>query len=122
MRSSIPFVDSIRVPSNPRRFLALLASYAVLAVLVLTAWNKGQAQQQAVQALHHHVRPAVLDGRAAPVGLLPPEERLNLSIVLPLRNQAELTSLLGRLYDPSSPDYRHFLSVEQFTEQFGPTE
>jgi hypothetical protein len=46
---------------------------------------------------------------------------MNLAIVLPLRNQAELTSLLGRLYDPTNPDYRHFLSVDQFTEQFGPT-
>jgi subtilase family serine protease len=46
---------------------------------------------------------------------------MRLSIVLPLRNQAELTALLGRLYDPSSPNYRHFLSVGQFTEQFGPT-
>jgi hypothetical protein len=46
---------------------------------------------------------------------------MNLSILLPLRNQSELTSLLNRLYDPSSPDYRQFLSVDQFTQQFGPT-
>jgi subtilase family serine protease len=52
---------------------------------------------------------------------LPSEQQLNLSIVLPLRHQDELTNLLGRLYDPSSPDYRRFLSVAQFTEQFGPT-
>jgi subtilase family serine protease len=45
---------------------------------------------------------------------------MKLSIVLPLRNQDDLTSLLHRLYDPSSSDYRHFLSVEQFTERFGP--
>ena len=55
------------------------------------------------------------------MGSLPPEQRMNLSIVLPLRNQAELTSLLQRLYDPSSPDFRQFLSVDQFTERFGPT-
>jgi subtilase family serine protease len=46
---------------------------------------------------------------------------MNLSIMLPLRNQPGLTGLLSRLYDPSSPDYHHFLSVAQFTEQFGPT-
>jgi hypothetical protein len=55
------------------------------------------------------------------VGSLPPTQQLNASIMLTLRNQADLTALLSRLYDPSSPDYRHFLSVEQFTEQFGPT-
>jgi subtilase family serine protease len=46
---------------------------------------------------------------------------MRLAIILPLRNQSQLTNLLRRLYDPSSPDYRHFLSVAQFTEQFGPT-
>jgi len=122
--SSIPPVNSVRVPSYPRKSGALLGSFTALIVLIFTAWNVGQAEQQSqqsVQGLHHHVRPAVLDGQASAVGLLSPEQRLNLSIVLPLRNQSELTSLLGRLYDPNSPDYRHFLSVEQFTEQFGPT-
>ena len=42
--------------------------------------------------------------------------------MLPLRNQAELKSFLGRLQDPSSPDYRKYLDVEQFTEQYGPAE
>jgi subtilase family serine protease len=46
---------------------------------------------------------------------------MQFSIVLPLRNQTALAALLRRLYDPSSADYRHFLSVGQFTEQFGPT-
>ena len=80
----------------------------------------GQAQQS-LQVLHHHVRPAVASGQAVPVGLLPPAQRMNLAIMLPLRNQTELTSLLARLNDPASPDYRHFLTVAQFTEQFGPT-
>jgi len=44
-----------------------------------------------------------------------------MAIILPLRNQTELASLLKRLYDPSSPEYRHFLTVSQFTAQFGPT-
>jgi subtilase family serine protease len=77
--------------------------------------------QQPLQVLHNHVRPVVASGQAAPVGLLPSTQRLNLAIMLPLRNQSDLTNLLGRLYDPSSTDYRQFLSVDQFTEQFGPT-
>ena len=47
---------------------------------------------------------------------------MHLSIVLPLRNQAALTSLLSRLYDPSSPDYHQFLTTAQFADQFGPTQ
>jgi hypothetical protein len=39
-----------------------------------------------------------------------------------LRNQAALDALLQQLYDPASPKYHKFLTLEQFTEQFGPTE
>ncbi len=46
---------------------------------------------------------------------------MDLAISLPLRNQEQLDSLLQQLYDPASPRYRHFLTVQQFTEQFGPT-
>jgi subtilase family serine protease len=74
-----------------------------------------------LQTLHGHVRTAVLRGQAAPAGLMPQTQRMHLSIVLPLRNQAELTSLLGQLYDPSSPGYHRFLSAAQFTDQFAPT-
>jgi hypothetical protein len=46
--------------------------------------------------------------------------RLNLSIGLPLRNESALDNLLRQIYDPASPNYRHYLSHEQFTEQFAP--
>src|SRR5262249_25212998 len=101
-------------PIQPR--LALL----VCAVMFSCFTIPGQAQQT-LQVLHNHVRPAVASRQAVPLGLLPPNQRMNLAITLPLRNQLELTSLLDRLYDPTSPDYRHFLSVAQFTEAFGPT-
>ena len=91
------------------------------ATMLLSPAAAGQAQQP-LQTLHSHVRPVVASGQAAAVGVLPPTQRLNLAIMLPLRNQPELTSLLERLYDPSSPDYHQFLTVAQFTEQFGPTE
>ena len=42
--------------------------------------------------------------------------------MLPLRNQEDLQSFLQRLQEPSSPDYHKYLTVEQFTEQYGPTE
>jgi subtilase family serine protease len=117
----LPFgAGSARFPQCFRNLGARFASYAVLAILLLAVWNVGYGQQP-LQVLHSHVRAEVLNRRAVQVGSLAYDQRLNLSIVLPLRNQAELTSLLSRLYDPSSPDYRHFLSVAQFTEQFGPT-
>jgi len=77
--------------------------------------------QTSLQVLNHHVRPEISSGKWLPIGSLPPAQQLHLSIMLPLRNQDELTSLLGRLYDPSSSDYHQFLSVDQFVERFGPS-
>ncbi len=47
---------------------------------------------------------------------------MNLAIGLPLRDPAGLTAFLEELYDPASPSYRQYLTPEQFTEKFGPTE
>ncbi len=69
---------------------------------------------------NQHLPAAV--ARLTPLGNLPGAQNLNLAISLPLRNQAELDLLLQQLYDPASPNYRHYLSPAQFTERFGPTE
>ena len=99
--------------------IRVLTRFFVFAALAI--FPSSDQAQQPLQVLHRHVLPVVSNGQAALVGPLPQTQRLNLAIVLPLRDQSELTSLLNRLYDPSSPDYRQFLSVDQFTEQFGPT-
>ncbi len=78
--------------------------------------------QVPLQVLHNHVRPAVVDGRAAQIGTLPANQQLRLGFHLPVRNHAELRTLLEQLSDPGSANYRHWLSVSEFTERFGPTE
>jgi hypothetical protein len=55
------------------------------------------------------------------VGRLPGSQSMSLAFTLSLRNQDQLQNLLQQLYNPASPNYRQFLTVEQFTEQFGPT-
>jgi hypothetical protein len=55
------------------------------------------------------------------LGRLPVNQSLNVALTLKLRNESELDSLLEDLYNPSSPNYRHFLSVEEFAERFAPT-
>lgn len=77
-------------------------------------------------SLHAQQRQALQTHVSAPVdtkllGSLPSSQRLRLTISLPLRNQDQLSTLLRQLYDPSTPNNRHFLTVEQFTEQFGPS-
>ncbi len=114
--SVVPWI--LNAGSNSVRLSVRLIICTSFALLFLASCNAADAQAK-LQTLSHHVRSEVLTGKAALVGPLPLDEQLNFSIVLPLRNQAHLTELLSRLYDPSSPDYRRFLSVEQFADNFG---
>ena len=57
-----------------------------------------------------------------PLGDFPGTNRLNLAIGLPLRNEQALDDLLRQIYDPASPQFHQYLTPEQFTEQFGPSE
>ncbi len=78
------------------------------------AWAAGRQQ------LYGHIPKALVT--APRVGSVDPSTPLNLVLSLPLRNNAELQELLKRLYDPLSPEYRHFLTPEQFDAEFGPAE
>ena len=79
-----------------------------------------QAQSQAL--LTRHAREAVLNGEAQWVGHLPATQSMRLVLVLPHRHQAELDNFLQELYDPHSASYRKFLTVEEFTARFGPSQ
>src|ERR1700761_3352669 len=68
------------------------------------------------------MRDTVRNNQAQAVGRLPADQLMSLDIVLPLRNQAGLERLLDEIYDPSSASYRHYLTVPEFTAQFGPTQ
>ncbi|MBV9694741.1 MAG: peptidase S53, partial [Alphaproteobacteria bacterium] len=70
--------------------------------------------------LSAHVPEAVAQHRAAFAGAVDPATPLRLQVVLPMRNLDRLHDLLGALYNPESPLYRHWLSVAGFAKQFGP--
>ena len=72
------------------------------------------------QVLSGHVPQIVKDLSLPPVARLAATNVLHLAIGLPLQNQAALGALLQQLYDPSSPNYRHYLRPAQFAERFGP--
>lgn len=69
----------------------------------------------------HHVRENIRRGEVAPNGRLQQNQLLQLDLVLPLRDPAGLRSFLADVYNPGSPNYRHFLTPQQFTARFGPT-
>jgi subtilase family serine protease len=72
-----------------------------------------------MKSLPGHVPAAA--AKLAAYGNLPPTNRLNLAIGLPLGDQKGLDDFLEAIYDPASPHYRHYLTPEQFTGKFGPT-
>ena len=96
--------------------LTIGMSLAVTGATVYTS----VAQPAGVASLRGHVPAAVSRSRA--IGRLQGATNLNLAIGLPLRNQAALDSLLKQLYDPASPNYHQFLTPDEFTARFGPTE
>jgi kumamolisin len=79
-------------------------------------------QAQSLPPLTHHVRDAVANGQAGHIGQVPLNQTMSLDVVLPLSDQAGLDAFLTSLYNPSSPAYRHFLTVPEFTERFGPSQ
>jgi kumamolisin len=96
--------------------LFLFAIAAIVSALSVAA----QAQSQSL--LTRHVREETANGQAPSVGRLPATQIMQLDLVLPLRDQAGLDAFLKEVYDPASPSYRHFLTVPEFTERFGPSQ
>ena len=95
-----------------------LATIICTAMLLFTIL--GQAQAEPV--LTRHVREGVADGQAKLVGQLPATQSLQFDIVLPLRDRAGLQSLLRQQYDPASPLYQQFLTPQEVTQRFGPSQ
>jgi hypothetical protein len=92
----------------------------IVPVLTLTLVAPTRAAER--QKLTGHIPAVVAKLNLQPIGRLPSTTRLNLAIGLPLRNQTALDALLQQIYDPTSPNYRHYLPPEQFAERYGPTE
>jgi uncharacterized repeat protein (TIGR03803 family) len=73
-----------------------------------------------LRTLRDHVPPGV--SNLHPLGRLSGATNLDLALGLPLRHREVLTNLLRDLYDPASPNYHHYLTPQQFADQFGPAQ
>jgi subtilase family serine protease len=74
------------------------------------------------QLLTRHVREEVANGRAQLIGQLPATQTLRFDIVLPLRDRTGLQNFLQEVQDPTSPSYHQFLTPQEFTARFGPSQ
>jgi subtilase family serine protease len=96
------------------------SSLPLLILVALVSVASFASQPQSL--LTRHVREAVVYGEAQSVGRLPATQTMRFDIVLALRHQPELDNFLQELYDPSSSSYRHFLTPQEFTARFGPSQ
>ncbi len=69
-----------------------------------------------------HVRDVVANGQAPLVGRLPATQSLHFDIVLPLRDRPGLQSFIREQNDPASPVFHQFLTPQEVTERFGPSQ
>jgi kumamolisin len=91
----------------------------MLAIMAVVGWVAVVCQAEPQSLLTRHTIEAVTSGQAPSVGVLPANQSIRVDIVLPVREG--LDSFLHELYNPASPAYKHFLTVDQFTEKFGPS-
>jgi subtilase family serine protease len=76
----------------------------------------------AQSVLTHHLRDSVVNGEAPYVERMAPTQTLQLDLVLPLRDPAGLDKFVADVYNPKSASYHHFLTPQEFTARFGPTQ
>lgn len=97
-----------------------IKSHTLIAAALFSAQAVSFASTPAQpQVLHGHV--LKITRNLSPQGRLDANAHLQIAIGLPLRNREQLTNLLADIYNPSSPNYRHFLTADQFTAAFAPS-
>jgi subtilase family serine protease len=94
----------------------VVALALLLSALPVFALAPAQAATAQV-SLSGTVTPALKGARR--LGPTNPNQRLDLAITLPTQHAAQLTALIGALYNPRSPAYGHWLSAAQFAARFG---
>lgn len=99
--------------------------FALFALAFCLALPGGRTAAQAAPApamvrLPGHV-PAAL-ARARALGRVPSGQPLTLLLTLPLRDSAGAESFLERLYDPADPLYQHYITPDEFTRWYCPTQ
>lgn len=103
-------------PTDRLNFLIKLVRATALGSLALATSIHAQEWKPIpghVPAAQQHLKP---------LSHFPGTNQLRLVIGLPIHNQNELDRLLVELYDRSSTNYHRWLTSDEFTRRFGPTE
>ena len=103
---------------NPSPLLAQVTLVCAAVLFLFTI--PGQAQPQLLMT--RHVRDAAVNGQAQFIGQLPATQTLLFDMVLPLRDRAGLQNFVQDVQDPTSPSYYQFLTPQEVTARFGPSQ
>ena len=101
-----------------------LVSAALLLVLAVPAGATAAVRSSASASSMIRVQrlaPSAVPSGSAPAGSTPAAQPLSLQVALPPAHAAQLSALIAGLYDPSSPQYHHWLSPSQFDARFAPS-
>src|SRR5208282_4566697 len=93
------------------RINLLLINMLVIAGSVIVT-PSASAQQK---ILSGHVPEAIARLHLQPIGRLAATNELWLAIGLPLRDRAGLENFVAQVSDPTSPNFRHYLTGEELT-------
>ena len=100
------------------RVTSIVSLTCTLATVTL---SPTQAQMRpASVVIPGHISPAIAASR--PIGRVEASMPIQLAITLRLKDEAGLGNLLQRLYDPNDPLYGQYLTTNEFTALFCPTE
>jgi subtilase family serine protease len=97
-----------------------LKSFRIAIALLMAASSAVFGLDTPLKVVHGHV--ADLPPGLTAKGQMPAASQLHLAIGLPLRDEAGLDAFLAQVYDPASTNFHHYLTPEEFTQRFGPTE
>jgi len=102
----------------------MVRKFAVLTITILAIVFLANTliQAESLPLLTRHVRDVVVNGEAKSVGRLPATQSIHFDVVLALRDRAGLQNFLQEVNDPATPFYRQFITPEEFTARFGPSQ
>jgi subtilase family serine protease len=95
------------------RFVLTFAALVSLGSIVCLA--------QSQTLMTRHTREEVTSKTAPYMGRMAATQNMEMTLVLQHRNQPQLENFLKDVQNPNNPNYRHFLTVDQFTQKYGPS-
>lgn len=113
------FSNTSIVKTNLTLMLPMILLFATTTALSNQASYADGATPSLYHLSTHHVPGGV--NRATLKGHVEKDRPVNLTLVLPLRNQDELNKFIVHVYDPKDPLYRQYLSSQEFDDEYGPT-